>query len=164
MNEVFDRLWPSTFLRASGWYRISVFSLNNSILVGCQTSVSFARGLLWNLIDLLIHALPRNPPWEHVDDIAQPLVDTTSLGLRTKIVTAGTIVGKEVQRLQIKLSEKSVVVPMSAATRGAGIWAAVEANRSRLRGIRPKVAPLTKVPLPQSPEQSPEQSPHLLFS
>ena len=59
-----------------------IVETGNSIVAGCIASVSFARGLLWILIDKLVHVLPRNPPWEHVDDIAQPLVATSSLGLR----------------------------------------------------------------------------------
>ena len=91
-------------------------STGNSILAGCQCSVSFARGLLWELMDSLIHAIPRNPCHQHVDDLAQPLVAKSPLALRDKIVKAGTIVGQEVERLKINLSDKSVVVPISAVT------------------------------------------------
>ena len=48
-----------------------------------------------------------------------PFVAPSSLELRKKIITAGTIVGNEVKRLKLKLSDKSVVVPISAASRGA---------------------------------------------
>ena len=96
-----------------------IVSTGNSIVAGCQASVSFARGLLWNLIDRLTHAIPGDLPHEHVDDIAQPLVAPSSLALRSKVILAGTIVGKEVARLKIKLSPKSVVVPISAATKSA---------------------------------------------
>ena len=72
----------------------AIVSTGNSILAGCQSSVSFARGLLWELIDSLIHAIPRNPPWQHVDDLAQPLVARSPLALRHNVVKPGTIVDK----------------------------------------------------------------------
>ena len=76
-----------------------IVSTGNSMLAGCQQAVSFARGFLWSLVDRLVHAIPRNPVWEHVDDLAQPFTAHSSNALRIKLVTAGTIVGEEVQRL-----------------------------------------------------------------
>ena len=96
-----------------------IVSTGNSMLAGCQQAVSFARGLLWSLVDRLVHALPRNPVWEHVDDLSQPLTAHSANALRIKLVTAGTIVGEEVHRLKLKLSDKSVVVPISVATQRA---------------------------------------------
>ena len=66
-----------------------------------------------------MHALPRNLVWEHVDDLAQPLTAHSANALIIKLVAAGTIVGEEVQRLRLKLSDKSFVVPISAATQRA---------------------------------------------
>ena len=48
-------------------------------------------------------------------------------------MTAGTIVGSEVQRLQIKLSDKSVVVQISVATREAALQLAKKSPPVLLR-------------------------------
>ena len=75
--------------------------------------------MLWQLVSDLIHALPYDPTWEHVDDLSQPIVQPTSLLLQDAIVTAGRIVASEVKRLDLTLSDKSKVLPDSHATRRA---------------------------------------------
>ena len=87
-----------------------------SMVAGCQQAVSFARGLLWTMVHELCYAIPRCPAHEHVDDRSQPVIAKTADGLCKGLVKAGNIVGKHVQRLKIKLSDKSTVVPVSVVT------------------------------------------------
>ena len=82
-----------------------IVEMGKSILAGCQQSVSFARGMLWELVDKLCNALPRNPVHEHVDDLAQPIIARSQVELRKKLVQAGSIVGKEIGRLCLIISD-----------------------------------------------------------
>ena len=90
-----------------------------SMVAGCQQAVSFARGLLWDLVHTLTYTIERCPVHQHVDDLSQPVIAESSEDLRKMLVQGGAIVGREVKRLKIKLSDKSTVVPISQATLGA---------------------------------------------
>ena len=67
----------------------------------------------------LCYTLPRCPAHEHVDDLSQPVVASTSRDLREALVELGNVVGTHVQRLKTKLADKSTIVPISFATLGA---------------------------------------------
>ena len=72
--------------------------------------------MLWELVDKLCHAIPRQPVHEHVDDLAHPIVANSQVELHDKLVKAGSIVGKEIARLKLVISDKSVIIPISSAT------------------------------------------------
>jgi hypothetical protein len=76
----------------------------NSMLAGCQLSVSMARGLLWELVAELSKVDPEYPCHEHVDDLSHVLVVETEFELKAKLLKSGRLVGKEVERLKLKLS------------------------------------------------------------
>ena len=73
-------------------------STGNSMLAGCQQSVSFTRGLLWELIAELTEYIPRCPPHQHVDDLAQPIVANSPFALANALVGTGEIVGRQAKR------------------------------------------------------------------
>ena len=52
--------------------------------------------MLWELLDKLCYAIPRQPVHQHVGDLAQPIVANSQVDLHNKLVLAGSIVGKEI--------------------------------------------------------------------
>ena len=106
-------------LRAGACLSETIEFTGNSILAGCQQSVLFTRGLLWDLIAELTEYIPRCPPHQHVDDLAQPIVANSSFALANALVGAGNIVGRQAKRLKINISTKSTIVPISRATLSA---------------------------------------------
>ena len=48
-----------------------------SMVAGCQQAVSFAHGLIWELVHTLTHRIERCPVHQHVDDLSQPIVAST---------------------------------------------------------------------------------------
>ena len=93
-----------------------ITNCGNSILAGCQTSVSMARGLLYTLVAELSKVDPEYPCHEHVDDLSHVLVAETASQLKIKLLQAGRVVGSEVKRLQLKLSTKSKIIPDNSLT------------------------------------------------
>jgi len=106
-------------LKVGACFSVPIVKTGCSMVAGCQQAVSFARGLLWSLVHELCYTLPRCLAHEHVDDLSQPVVASTSRDLREALVELGNVVGKHVQRLKIKLADKSTIVPISFATLGA---------------------------------------------
>ena len=73
--------------------------------------------MLWDLLDRLSKVDPEYPCAEHVDDLSHVLVADTEAELKVKLLTAGRIVGQEVTRLKLKLSDKSTLLPDIPVTR-----------------------------------------------
>ena len=63
------------------------------MLAGCQQSVSFARGMLYKLVEKLSAVDPEYPCHVHVDDLSHVLVAETEHELKAKLLQAGRIVG-----------------------------------------------------------------------
>ena len=83
-----------------------VHSCQNSILAGCQLSCSFARGMLWELLDRTSRVYPEYPCAEHIDDLSHVMVAETESDLKATLLSAGRLVGSEVKRLKLKLSDR----------------------------------------------------------
>jgi len=60
---------------------------------------------------------PEFPCYSHVDDISHVLVGETDSDLKAKLLSAGRIVGGEVKRLHLKLSDKSTLLPQNEGAR-----------------------------------------------
>ena len=88
----------------------------SSILAGCQQSVSFTRGLLWELMDKRSKVDPEYPRSSHVDDLSHVLVGESASDLKAQLLAAGRVVGKEVARLQLELSDNSKLIPDNQLT------------------------------------------------
>ena len=73
-----------------------VHSCGNSMLAGCQQSTSFARGLLYELVQQLSVIYPDCPVHEHVDDLSHVLIGETESDLKSKLLAPGRVVGHEV--------------------------------------------------------------------
>ena len=71
-----------------------VHSCNNSIVVGCQLSTSFARGMLYKLMEQLSKVDPEYPCVEHVDDLSHLIVAETEWELNANLPHAGRFVGR----------------------------------------------------------------------
>ena len=83
-----------------------VHSCGKSVLAGCQLSTSWVRGLLYELMERLSRVDPEHPPNSHVDDISHVVIAESEAELKTTLLAAGCIMGDEVQRLQLSLSDK----------------------------------------------------------
>ena len=86
-----------------------VSNCGNSMLAGCQLSVSWARGLLRTLVERLSVVDPEYPCSVHVDDLSQVFAAETQHELKDKLLRAGRLVGSEVKRLRLKLSTNSTI-------------------------------------------------------
>ncbi len=86
------------------------------MLAGCQLSVSFTRGLLWQLVADLSVIDPEYPCSSHVDDLSQVFVAERKKDLEKKLLEAGRRVGSEVKRVKLTLSSKSTLIPENAFT------------------------------------------------
>ena len=75
-----------------------------------------ARGLLYTLVADLSNVDPEYPCHEHVDDLSHVLVAETEFDFKNKLLQAGRIVGSEVNRLKLKLSTKSKIIPDNSLT------------------------------------------------
>ena len=91
-------------------------SCKNSILAGDQQSVSWTRGLLYDLLDNLSKVDPEYPCAVHVDDLSHVLVGESASDLKAKLLKAGRLVGQEVKRLHLTLSDKSTLLPENDLT------------------------------------------------
>ena len=88
-------------LKVGTSYGPVVHSCSRSILAGDQQSVSWTRGLIWDLLDELSKVDPEYPCAAHVDDLSHVLVGESASDLKQKVLKAGRIVGAEVQRLKL---------------------------------------------------------------
>ena len=59
---------------------------------------------------------PEHPPNSHVDDISHVVIGETENHLKSKLIAAGRIMGCEVKRLQLSLSDKSKKLPVNKVT------------------------------------------------
>ena len=75
----------------------TIVNCRNSMLAGDQQSVSFTRGLLWELVEALSKVDPEYPVSVHVDDLSHVLVAETKTELEEKCLAAGRLVGNEVK-------------------------------------------------------------------
>ena len=55
----------------------------------------------------------------HVDDLSHVLVEETPSELKANLLKAGRLVGSEVTRLKLKLSDNSMIVPINDITKSA---------------------------------------------
>ena len=76
-----------------------VYSIYTQV-AGCQLSTSFARGLLWELLDRLSNVDPEYPCGSQVDDLSHVLVAETAPELKLKLLKAGRYVGSGVIRFR----------------------------------------------------------------
>ena len=73
-------------LRVGKSFGPTVVDCRNSMLAGCQLSVSFTRGLLWQLVADLSVIDPEYPCSSHVDDLSQVFVAERKNRPREKII------------------------------------------------------------------------------
>ena len=72
------------------------------MLAGCQLSVSWARGVLYELVEQLSKVNPEYPCWAHVDDLSHVIVEETPSELRANLLKAGRVVGGGSSKAQLK--------------------------------------------------------------
>ena len=65
------------------------------MLAGCQLSPSWARGLLYELVEKLSLVDPENHCHEHVDDLSHVLMAETDVALKIKLLKASRLVQAE---------------------------------------------------------------------
>ena len=94
-----------------------VQNTGRSVIAGCGQIVSWARGLLHHLVEALGYVIPGPMCYEHVDDLSQ--VVSSLAAAYSRAVRDGVKLGMRVKNgldnLDLKLSDKSVVVPSSSA-------------------------------------------------
>ena len=73
--------------------------------------------MLWELLDRRSRVDPEYPCAQHVDDLSHVMVAETESELKAKLLAAGRLVGSEVKRLKLKLSDKSTLLPDIPVTR-----------------------------------------------
>ena len=108
-------------LKVGTSYGPMVHSCNNSMLAGDQQRVSWTRALLADLMEKLSNVDPEFPCFSHVDDLSHVLVGETGGELKAKLLQAGRLVGGEVKRLHLTLSEKSTLLPQNEITRAVAL-------------------------------------------
>ena len=86
-----------------------------SFLAGCQQSVSWARGLLYELVESLGYVLPNYVCHEHVDDLSHQMASKSKVFLQHKAIKVGNMVHAGVRALDLRLSEKSAITANSSA-------------------------------------------------
>ena len=64
---------------------------------------------------------PEFPCFSHVDDLSHVLVGETGGELKAKLLKAGRLVGGEVKRLHLTLSDKSTLLPQNEITRAVAL-------------------------------------------
>ena len=104
-------------LRVGKCFGPVLHSCESSMLAGCQLSVSWARGLLYDLVELLSKVNPEYPCFVHVDDLSHVIVEETPSELKTNLLKAGRLIGSEVARLKLKLSDKSMILQINDITK-----------------------------------------------
>ena len=88
----------------------TITDCSNSMVAGCQQAVSWARGILRELVEKLSLVDPEFPVHVHVDDLSHVLVAETNNELERKLLEAGRIVGREVKSLSLALADKSRLI------------------------------------------------------
>ncbi len=86
-----------------------------SIVAGCQQSVSWARGLLFDFVQSLGYIMPGSICHEHVDDLSHVLTCKSKSHLFNKAVEIGLAVKQGVQELDLQLADKSAITTNSNA-------------------------------------------------
>jgi len=77
-------------------------------------------------MDKLSKVDPEYPCFSHVDDLSHVLVGESCSDLKAKLLAAGRLVGKEVARLKLELSDKSTVIPGNSLLRNVAKTLALE--------------------------------------
>ncbi len=92
-----------------------IANTGRSMIAGCQQSVSWARGLLLRLVMAVSDVVPSSPCGVHVDDLSHVvcLDDDDAVAIK-KGLEIGRKVAQEVADLDLRLSDKSVLVPASS--------------------------------------------------
>ncbi len=92
-----------------------ISNTGRSMIAGCQQSVSWARGLLLRLVMAVSNVVPNSPCGVHVDDLSHAVcLDDDDAGAIRKGLEIGRSVAKEVADLDLRLSDKSVLIPASS--------------------------------------------------
>ena len=78
------------------------------------SKVSWARGLLYDLVEALGYVLPGAVCYEHVDDLSHQLASGSKNFLRQQAITVAELVQAGVEALDIRLSHKSVITSNGA--------------------------------------------------
>jgi len=60
---------------------------------------------------------PEYPCFVHVDDLSHVIVEETPSEIKANLLKAGRLVGSEVARLKLKLSDKSMILPINDITK-----------------------------------------------
>ena len=89
----------------------SVEGFGRSILAGDLQSVSFVRGLLYDLVRDMSNVIPGSVCREFVDDLSQVVAHKS----RSVVVKAGVTIGRIMQKgaklLDLQIADKSVLIP-----------------------------------------------------
>ena len=79
--------------------------------------MSWTRALLSELLEKLSKGGPEFPCGSHVDNLSHVLVGETSGELKAKLLKAGRLVGSEVKRLRVKLSDRPTLLHQNEVTK-----------------------------------------------
>jgi hypothetical protein len=83
---------------------------SRSIVAGCQQSVSWARGLLHNLVEGLGYIMPGSICFEHFDDLSHVLACKSKRVLYDAAIKVGKAVDQGMRKLDLFLADKSCIV------------------------------------------------------
>ena len=86
-----------------------IVGCGRSMIAGCQQSVSWARGLMFDFVQSLGYILPGSVCSEHVDDLSHVLHTSSRALMYNKAIEVGQAVNKGIKELDLRLADKSVL-------------------------------------------------------
>ncbi len=116
-------------LKVGHCYSEVIAETGRSMIAGCQQSVSWARGLLVRFVEAVSNVVPRSPCGVHVDDLSHVVaLDDHGASAVAKGLTIGMMVAEGIKELDLRLSDKSVLLPASSPTAQAVVKGLREAG------------------------------------
>ena len=97
-------------LQVGNGYSDIINGCASSILAGCLLSCSWARGLLFELVQALGYVVPGSVCEEHIDDLSQFVTNTSHIQLFQDAALIGKAVKEGTAKLGLTLSGKSTLL------------------------------------------------------